>query len=87
MWSRCDSGRFVADFEVLDPPELRAELRRRALEIAARHAAAASFTDGGALTNPFDQATPTLSNDAAVTMCDDDMASAASHQQTTSSGC
>ena len=30
------------DFEVLDPPELRAELRRRALEIAARHAAASS---------------------------------------------
>ncbi|MGW0230810.1 helix-turn-helix transcriptional regulator [Actinopolymorpha singaporensis] len=27
------------DFEVLDPPELRAELHRRALEIAARHAA------------------------------------------------
>ncbi|GAA4981950.1 helix-turn-helix transcriptional regulator [Actinopolymorpha pittospori] len=32
------------DFEVLDPPELRAELRGRALEIAARHAAARSST-------------------------------------------
>jgi predicted DNA-binding transcriptional regulator YafY len=28
------------DFEVLDPPELRTELRRRALEMADRHAEA-----------------------------------------------
>ncbi|WP_084678650.1 helix-turn-helix transcriptional regulator [Actinopolymorpha alba] len=31
------------DFEVLDPPELRIELRRRALEIAARHAEPSSI--------------------------------------------
>ncbi len=33
----CYAAGLSCDFEILDPPELRTELRRRALEVAARH--------------------------------------------------
>lgn len=38
-------------FEVLDPPELRAELRRRALAIANRHTGPSSANGSGQPTN------------------------------------